>query len=157
MVSHELFLSTLKVRAKFKNMFQQHVQNTKVFDMHSGDIFKQFFANHIGQFAQLYNKWSHLIWNINYYFLNWPLFNNFFKRNLTSKRSDGIFFSKTHEVVARLNERAIFILQIRFCWFKKKIIFFFFRNERIYVLRLYFVENEESFILRLYMKDKSLT
>lgn len=39
----------------------------------------------------------------------------FFKRNLTSKRSDGIFFSKTHEVVARLNERAIFILQIRFC------------------------------------------
>lgn len=126
MVSHELFLSTLKVRAKFKNMFQRHVQNTKVFDMHSGDIFKQFFANHIGQFAQLYNKWSHLIWNINYYFLNWPLFNIFFKRNLTSKRSDGIFFSKTHEVVARLNERAIFILQIRFCWFKKKIILFFF-------------------------------
>lgn len=59
MVSHELFLSTLKVRAKFKNMFQRHVrhvQNTKVFDMHSGDIFKQFLANHIGQFAQLYNK-----------------------------------------------------------------------------------------------------
>lgn len=56
MVSHELFLSTLKVRAKFKNMFQRHVQNTKVFDMHSGDIFKQILANHIGQFAQLYNK-----------------------------------------------------------------------------------------------------
>lgn len=44
MVSHELFLSTLKVRAKYKNMFQQHVQNTNVFDMHSGDVFKQFFS-----------------------------------------------------------------------------------------------------------------
>lgn len=40
---------------------------------------------------------------------------------------------------------------------KKKLFYMFFRNERIYVLRLYFVENEESFILRLYMKDKSLT
>lgn len=56
MVSNELFLLTLKVHAIFKNIFQRHVQNTKVFDMHSGDIFKQFLANHIGQFAQLYNK-----------------------------------------------------------------------------------------------------
>lgn len=44
MVSHELFLLTLKVRAKFKNIFQRHVQNTRVFDMHSGDIFKHFFS-----------------------------------------------------------------------------------------------------------------